>query len=135
MYGHHDDINWKAIEKTVAGFTLGQRQWVFKQLSGCSENAKVMKRRKRWTHNKCPICFREVEDSDHMLSCKGKAARTTWKESVQQLLDKLEELDTEPFICIVIKDRLMPWPKVPRENSNMMPYLKKHELHLSHKIS
>ena len=115
LYGHHDDINWKAIGKAVAGFPLGQRQWFFKQLSGCSATAKVMKRRKRWTHNKCPICFREVEDSDHVLSCKGKAARTAWKDSVQQLVDKLEEIDTEPFICIVIKDRLMSWPKVPKE--------------------
>ena len=24
-------------------------------------------------------------------------------------------MDTEPFICIVIKDRLMSWPKVPKE--------------------
>ena len=115
LYGHHDDINWKAIGKAVAGFPLGQRQWFFKQLSGCSATAKVMKRRNKWTHNKCPICFREVEDSDHVLSCKGKAARTAWKESVQQLVDKLEEIDTEPFICIVIKDRLMSWPKVPKE--------------------
>ena len=74
-----------------------------------------MKRRKRWTHNKCPICLREVEDNDYILSCKGKAARKSWKNSVQQLIDKLEELDTEPFICIVIKDRLMIWPKVPKD--------------------
>jgi len=74
-----------------------------------------MKIRKRWTHNKWHICLRKVEDNDHVLSCKGKAARNSWKNSVQQLIDKLEELDTEPFIYIVIKDRLMSWPKLPKE--------------------
>ena len=52
---------------------------------------------------------------DFSKSFNGKLSLTTWKNSVQQLLDKLEELDTEPFMCIVIKDRLMSWPKVPKE--------------------
>ena len=84
LYGHHDDINWKAIGEEIVGFPLGQRQWFFKQLSGCSETAKAMKRKKRWTHNKCPICLREVEDNDHVLIYKGKAARKNLKKSVQE---------------------------------------------------
>jgi len=27
--------------------------------------------------------------------------------SVQELIDKLEEIDTEPYICTVIEERLM----------------------------
>ena len=45
-YRHHNDINWGAIGRAVAGFPLGQRQWFFKQLSGFSATGKVMKRRK-----------------------------------------------------------------------------------------
>ena len=115
LYGHNDDINWKDIGEAIVGFPLVQLQWFFKKLSGYSTTEKVMKRRKRWTHNKFPICLSEVEDNDHILSCKGKAARKSWKNSVRQLIDKLEELDNEPFICIVIKDRLMSWLKIHRE--------------------
>ena len=35
--------------------------------------------------------------------------------SVQELIDKLEEIDTEPYICTVIEEQLMNWPKVPKE--------------------
>ena len=45
-YGHHDDINWEAINRTIAGFPLGQRQWIYKKLSGFSATGKVMERRK-----------------------------------------------------------------------------------------
>lgn len=34
--------------------------------------------------------------------------------SVQELIDKLEEIDTEPYICTVIEERLMNQPKISR---------------------
>ena len=106
-YVHHDDINWEAIDRAVATFPLGKRQWFFKQLSGFSATGKVMWRRKEWNHNRCPICLKEEEDNDHILNCKSKPARSAWKKSVKELIEKLEEIDTEPFICIVIEERLM----------------------------
>ena len=74
-----------------------------------------MKRRKRWNHSICPICLKKQEDNDHFLNCKGKSARKTWKLAVQELIEKLEEIDTEPYICTVIEERLMNWPKVPKK--------------------
>jgi len=74
-YGHHEDINWGAIDSAVAGFPLGQRQWFFKQLSGFSATGKVIKNRKRWNHSICPICLKEQEDNYHIINCKRKLAR------------------------------------------------------------
>ena len=74
-----------------------------------------MKRRKRWNHSICPICLKEKEDNIHLLSCKGKSDRKTLKLAVQELVEKLEEIDTEPFICTVMEERLMNWSKVPKE--------------------
>ncbi len=53
-----------------------------------------MIRIKIWNHNKCPIYLREQEDNDHLLNCKGKSASKAWKLALQELIDKIEEIDT-----------------------------------------
>ena len=114
-FGHIEDINREAIGKAFQGFRRGIRQWLVKQLSGTCATAKVMKRRGMWIHDRCPVCLTAREDNDHIMTCKAPKARSTWRKAVSDLIEKLEEIDTEPFICEIIGQRLLNWPKPPKE--------------------
>ena len=114
-YGHSDDINREAIGRAVATFPAGNRRWFTKQVSGTCATAKVMRRRGDWITDRCPQCFTALEDNDHILNCPSSNARKTWKLAVKELIEKLEEINTESYICEVIEQRLLTWPKPPRE--------------------
>ena len=115
-YGHIEDINRDAIGQAISEFPRSQRQWITKQLSGTNATGKVMKRRQQWTQDRCPLCLTALEDSDHILKCKAKTAKDTWRQAVKELIDKLEEINTEPYICEVIEQRLISWPRRPKES-------------------
>ena len=44
------------------------------------------------------------------------------------VIDKLEEIDTEPYICSIIEDRLRTWPRQPKEHFIYDPLPKKTRL-------
>ena len=115
-FGHIEDINREAIGQAVAEFPRSQRQWLTKQLSGTNSTARVMKRRQQWTQDRCPLCLTEEENSDHLLKCKARSAKETWRQAVKELITKMEEVNTEPYICEVIEQRLLSWSKRTRES-------------------
>ena len=71
-----------------------------------------MLRRGEWSHDTCPICLRERETNNHVLLCKDKRAKDKWKEGVSNLLESLDNMNTEPFIYKIIENRLLSWPKM-----------------------
>ena len=123
-YGDIEDINWTAIEDGAKYIPKGKLKWLAKHLSGFSSTSKVMQRRGKLQHANCPRCLTKLEDSAHVLICRDKRARITWKLAVQELISKLETIDTDPAICHVIKNRLLLWPKVPKEQFKYEPISK-----------
>ena len=69
-----------------------------------------MLRRREWDHDRCPVYLGEQETIDHVLQCRNKRARKTWKEEIANLLDHMHTKYTEPFILRIIKDRLLRYP-------------------------
>ena len=109
-YGSYEDINWDAIKKAVHGLKLGQKHWLAKHIAGMSSVGVTMMRRGEWHHNKCPICLKEKETSDHVLQCKDSKARRKWREGVLTFLEDLDRMNTEPYIYKIMENRLLSWP-------------------------
>ena len=108
-YGSSIDINWKAIAMAMESITLSESHWMAKFISGTAPTGKVMARRKEWDAPMCPVCFRKSEDSDHVLRCRAKEVKTQWEKAAEELINQLEEKNTEPNICLIIKNRLLAW--------------------------
>ena len=120
-YGSPIDINWDAIAYAMKSITLSESHWMAKFISGTAPTGKVMARRKEWNSPNCPICFKRIEDSDHVLTCKNKAVKSQWRKSVDELIAHLEEKNTEPNICLIIKDRLIAWQNI--DKLDKFPYV------------
>ena len=109
-YGSYEDINWDAIKKAMGGLKIGQKHWLAKHIAGMSSVGVSMMRRGEWHHDRCPVCLKEKETTDHVIQCKDKRARRKWKEGVATFLGDLNEMNTEPHIYKIIENRLLSWP-------------------------
>ena len=104
-----EDINWGLLEVAMQKWPMGKRKWLAKHLSGFSATGRVMKRRKEWEHDKCPLCNQPNEDSHHVISCPSVTARRTWAEALTIFETHLLKLHTHPNLRTIIISRLRSW--------------------------
>jgi hypothetical protein len=72
----------------------------------------MMKIRKEWSHNKCPLCGQQEETTVHVLRCTE--ASGVWRQTVEAFKTWLEEQRTEPALQEAIILNLQQW----RQNSS-----------------
>jgi hypothetical protein len=86
---------------------FGKKRWLVKQLTGFCAVGRMMKIRKAWSHDLCPLCLRPDETSDHVLLCKDPRAHLQWIRSVDKLGVALVKIGTDPAIANLIRKCLV----------------------------
>ena len=102
-----DDINWEATQKASKEQNVGQRRWNAKFATSHCATGKMMKIRKQWTHNNCPRCGAQCEDTKHVIKCAE--GRETWDTSLAKLQTWMTETDTCPVLAKHIISLLQNW--------------------------
>jgi hypothetical protein len=75
----------------------------------------MMKIRKEWTHNKCPLCGLQEETTVHVLHCAKATA--IWNQTLEKLKLWTEEQNTEPSLSKAIIINLQQWREnIPNNN-------------------
>ena len=80
-----DNIDWDILEQATRRWYKGRSTWISKAMAGSSPTGRVMMRRKKWVHDKCPRCDEEDEDTIHVMQCSDPSTKKCWKELIQQL--------------------------------------------------
>ena len=118
-----DNINWDLLGQAMDKWPMGKRKWLAKHPSGFSATGGVMRRRKEWQHDKCPLCDRSNEDAQHVLSCRDIHARRTWEASLLTFQTHLETIDANPDVMTIVSSRLHSWSDSPHEDFSNHPFL------------
>jgi hypothetical protein len=103
------NINWTAITHAMAAWPFGKRRWLAKHLAGFSATGRVMRRRKEWTHDRCPRCLAPDEDAFHVVACRDPRARSHYRKAVDTSCATLDSLGTDSDIVLLFKSRLLSW--------------------------
>jgi hypothetical protein len=103
-------VDWHVLGPAFRLWPRGKRQWLSNHMAKFSATGRVMFRRKEWEHDRCPRCDAENEDSNHIFRCPAPSAHQQWKESLDSLEVKLEDLWTHPDISRIIMAKLRAWP-------------------------
>jgi hypothetical protein len=117
-------IDWSATGHAMRSSSAGRRQWVTKQVSGWAPVGKWMLRRKEWTHDQCPWCGQEHEDTVHVLNCQDPRAQELWKKAIGDLNTWMKKQRTHPGIRAAITAYLLAWqgdqphPTIRNQNSH-----------------
>ena len=121
-------INWPALGQALKGWPWGKKKWLSKHLAGFSATGRVMLRRDKWAHSKCPHCDQPNEDATHITTCAK--ARPEYHRLLEELvLPKLREAYTDPDITRVIMSRLRNWMIPFRANFRDTSTKIRHALH------
>ena len=70
-----------------------------------------MKKRKEWTHDKCPLCFVNDENNEHVLKCDDPRAIAHWEKLEEKLTKDLKTMQTAPAIRRTIMRKLYNWKR------------------------
>ena len=93
-----DQIYWEGVEKAVKSLPRHITQWSSKHLAGFSPTAKVMKRRKDWQSDKCPICDQETETAEHLWRCNHEKALHAQATGKATFIHEMEKQRTSPHL-------------------------------------
>ena len=96
--GTADDVDWQTTEETMKSMQQHRQHWLSKHTSGFCGTGKMMVRRKERTSAKCPRCDYAVEDSKHVLQCRGIGTEEVWNKQITEVKAWMENTDTEPTI-------------------------------------
>ena len=102
-------IDWSATAHAMRNSSATRRQWVTKQVSGWAPVGKWMLRRKQWTHDQCPRCGQDAEDTVHVLKCQDPRAQELWKKAIDDLNTWMRQQSTHPGIRTAITAYLLAW--------------------------
>ena len=64
-------------------------------MSGLSATSKVMHRRGKQLHEIFPRYLNRLEEYMHIQKCKDRRAKATWRQTVEDLVDNLTQIDTD----------------------------------------
>ena len=73
---HEHTIAWSAITKASQLWPWGKTKWQTKLWTGFAPVRRVLKRRREWSHDLFPQCFKKNETCLHVLQCPADSART-----------------------------------------------------------
>ena len=102
-----DDIDWDILERATRDWYKSHANWISKSMAGISPTGRVMLRREKWTHDRCPRCDQENKDSWHILTCQDPTAKKCWRDLVSQLRVDLSHIDTDPYIVDAVCSHLL----------------------------
>jgi hypothetical protein len=110
-------VNWRASKLALKEQPRGLRRWHAKWASRHCSVGRMMKLRKEWTHNRCPLCGIQEETTIHVLRCAK--ATTTWSLTMEKLKLWMEEQQTDPYLGKAIISHLQHWrDDTPHDNRN-----------------
>ncbi len=102
-------IDWVNSEKAIKRLPFSKQLWISKFSSGHRAVGKMMKIRKEWTHDKCPLCLDDNETNEHVLLCQDPRTLLHW-ETVAEKLDKdMQNMTTAPTIRRTIMRKIHKW--------------------------
>jgi hypothetical protein len=101
------NVNWDICGKSLKSLPFGKKRWLLKHLTGFCAVGRVMKRRKEWDHDLCPLCLLPNETAPHVLFCTDHRARNQWIQSITKLEIALAKARTDPAIIKCIGQRLL----------------------------
>jgi hypothetical protein len=102
-------IDWINSEKAIKRLPFSKQLWISKFSSGHCAVGKMMKIRKEWTHDKCPLCFEDNETNDHVLLCQDPRALQHWDTLATKLDKELQNMTTATTIRRTIMRKLHNW--------------------------
>ena len=109
-------VNWDAIANSIKFWPWGKRKWLTKFMLGVAPTGRVMKRRKEWDHDCCPVCLNPDETSLHVLGCSQSLP--AFNAAVVLFADALRDVQTDPVIIEIMTSRLRSWAR----NSRPHPF-------------
>ena len=77
-----------------------------KYVSGFCATASVMKKRKLWETQLCPICQNCKETTNHIITCRDERSTSQYSKSIKNFFDHLERIHTDPTILLIFKSTL-----------------------------
>ena len=101
-----DNIDWIAIGKAAKSITMCRQIWVTKYVSGFCATGSVMKKRKLWDDQLCPICHQCKETTSHIITCQDERSIKQYDTSITKFFHHLERVHTDPTILRIFKDTL-----------------------------
>jgi hypothetical protein len=103
------EIAWGSFELAMNEINNKKRRWIVKQTSGRCAVGVEMKRRREWSHAKCPRCDEAFETSAHVLQCTGEGTDSVWLVAVEDLRMWLAKQRTNNAVADVICSSLSAW--------------------------
>jgi hypothetical protein len=120
------EVDLQATGDAMKAMPIARQHWLVKHATGFNAVGKNMKRRKQWTHSKCPRCEYTVEDSEHVLKCKGSGAKEQWEQALTQVEKWMKDKQTDPNIIRAIILGLKAWnDEQPMETENFSQPIEK----------
>lgn len=104
-------IDWKNSGDAIKRLPFSKQMWVSKFSSGHCAVGRMMKKRKEWTHDKCPLCFANDENNEHVLKCEDPRAIAHWEKLEEKLTKDLKTMQTAPAIRRTIMRKLYNWKR------------------------
>ena len=121
----HSSLDWQLMGQAFETINVEKQKEVVKwnsEFCGTSKNLKIWKEQ---THQKCPICGFDGENTEHILKCPHPEATSVWGKSLRTLEEWLTQQSTAPDLIKIIIDNLRAWrvnrPSV--EYSGSLPHL------------
>jgi hypothetical protein len=112
-------IDWINSEKAIKRLPFSKQLWISKFSSGHCAVGKMMKIRKEWTHDKCPLCLEETETNEHVLLCQDPRALQHWEILATKLDHDMQNMTTAPTIRRTIMRKLHTWRKRQQHTLNL----------------
>ena len=79
------EIAWESVGMAMSEIPNKKRRWIVKHTAGRCAVGVEMKRRRTWTHSKCPRCAEQSETATHVLQCPGEGTETIWEKAIADL--------------------------------------------------
>ena len=102
-------IDWVNSEKAIKRLPFSKQLWISKFSSGHCAVGEMMKIRKEWTHDKCPICLDDNETNEHVLLCQDPRALLNWETLAAKLDKDMQNMTTAPTIRRTIMRKIHKW--------------------------
>ena len=101
-----ESIDWVAIQQASKTLPMKKQIWLTKFTSGFCATASVMKKRKSWDTNLCPICQQCKENTDHLIQCQDERPKSHYQKAIQKLFKFLKNSHTHPSIIQIFQSTL-----------------------------
>ena len=103
-----EEVDWKAQFNAMKAASTMTRLWILKRCArDCGAHA-ILKWRNERDDDHCPFCMQE-ETITHVYKCQHNKVQEVWKQSMKELEQYLQELQTAPHIIGQMLDGLDTW--------------------------